>query len=282
MKFQKNIFQIWFQGYENITKNVYVQNIENWKSMNKGWNHFCLNDANLRDECAKYSNECLQTYDSFDIMHLKIDFGRYVTLYNNGGMYVDVDSYILRPLDMCNDLKHLINLHEKYDKHILGLSAPKLNLLESYFVVQKSIMINNGIMFSSAKNPDLKGFIDFIIETAKIKDYTHCYLKVNYLTGPAALNQYIENCLLLPSNNIIHIFDYTIFEPCVGEWCKITDDTISIHVFCNSWLPKYMQDGKKLYYDFKGNTTYILIILIIMYVLYTMSNRSKKYKFFTV
>jgi hypothetical protein len=70
MRFQKNIFQVWFQGCDKIHKQVYIQNIHNWKSMNPDWKHHCMSDDDLRNECIKFSKECLATYDSFNIMHL--------------------------------------------------------------------------------------------------------------------------------------------------------------------------------------------------------------------
>ena len=110
MRFQKNIFQVWFQGCDKVENETFTQNMLNWKNMNKDWNYHCLSDEDLRKECAAFSKDCLDTYDSFDLMHLKIDFGRYVTLYNHGGIYTDVDTFVLRPLSSSANINEIINL----------------------------------------------------------------------------------------------------------------------------------------------------------------------------
>ena len=159
-KFQKNIFQVWFQGYENISKKDYIENSKNWKILNSTWNYYCIDDKFLESTCLKFSKECYDIYKSLPAMHMKIDLGRYVVLYIYGGIYVDMDAYALRSLDYSKYINNLIDEYETKNNHIIGLSKIKTNFIESYFFVRKPIILNNAIMMSSKENPVLKNFIE--------------------------------------------------------------------------------------------------------------------------
>ena len=68
---------VWFQGEKSITRDTFKQNIENWRLLNPKWNLQVYSDSNLQEACKIFSKECFETYMSFDLMHLKIGFGRY-------------------------------------------------------------------------------------------------------------------------------------------------------------------------------------------------------------
>ena len=71
-------------------------------------------------------------------------------------------------------------------------------------------------------------------------------------------NNYIENY----GSDKILLLPYYYFEPCIGENCEITDDTIIIHKHELSWLN---EDQKKIFnYLSKINLLYVIILIIVI------------------
>jgi mannosyltransferase OCH1-like enzyme len=261
--FPKNIFQVWYQGCNNITRNDFKINIKNWKDFNPQWNYNCVDDKFIEDACKQFSDECYYLYQQSNLMHMKIDLGRYVLLYLYGGMYTDIDAYILRPLEHSNKIKELIDIYEKQNQHVIGLSSINLNVLETFFVTYsiQSFTLNNAIMFSSPKNPALKRFIENILVHIKnhLKDNSDSYSQVQNTTGPRVFNNFFTNKKNTFDTNLV-IFEPNIFEPCSAEnYCTINENTISIHIFEKSWIPSIMHNIANIYYFFKP---YIIPIII--------------------
>jgi len=134
-KFPKNLYQVWYQGRDNITRKEFVINIKNWEMMNHDWNYQCLDNVGLEKACLEYSKDCYDLYKSMSIMHMKIDLARYVLIYLYGGIYADVDAYVLRPLDYSKYINKVIKTYEKKNKHVIGVSCCNTNLIESFFFV---------------------------------------------------------------------------------------------------------------------------------------------------
>jgi mannosyltransferase OCH1-like enzyme len=262
MTFNKNIFQVWFQGCNNVENATFRQNMLNWQLINKDWNYKCLSDADLRKECAAFSKECLDTYSSFDVMHLKIDFGRYVTLYNHGGIYTDVDTYVLRPLSSSSHINKIIKLCNE-NRHAIGVSNTKNNPYDAIFF-QKISMYNNGIIIASKQNPFLKSYIQNIIQNSvKTVKYKDKFLKVQYTTGPYSLTKNIESYSQFSEENVLYVLHPSIFDTCSGNTCAITYETICLHIYEDSWLPSYMKTMNNIGNILNKYSFYIFIIIII-------------------
>jgi len=268
MGFPKNIFQVWFQGCSKVSKQVYAENMKSWMMLNPSWKYSCISDKELRQACAKFSSEALATYDAFDAMHLKIDFGRYVVLYLYGGIYVDMDAYALRSLDTSKDVVDIMSQYNEHT-HILGLSTLNLAYSEALIMVGHTTMINNAIMISSPQNPILKTFIEKIIDRAKTIKYNVKWVKISHTTGPNFLNQFVWPYIANPPHNVvIKLFSNDIFEPCLIPNCNITDNTISIHSMEITWFPTYLKYLRDLYQYLKLYSTYILFFIIIILIIW--------------
>jgi hypothetical protein len=92
---------------------------------------------------------------------MKIDLARYVLIYLYGGIYVDMDAYVLRGLNYNKKISEMINIYEKEQIHFLGLSKIDLYLFEQ---IISGITYNNAIMMSTPKNPLLKRLIKYILK----------------------------------------------------------------------------------------------------------------------
>jgi len=274
LPFPKNIFQVWFQGYENIKDKKFIENIKNWKRLNPDWNYKLLNDTDLEYSCKNYSLNCLQAYKKAKSMHTKIDLGKLVNLYLQGGIMVDMDMYILRSLEYSKYIKNIIKSYEKDGKNIVGLSLANVDKFESYIYIGKPIFYNNAVIISSPKNEFIKLLIDKIIDN--IENLEHINISnfeyINKTSGPIIFNNYINQNI---TNNISEIINipYNVFEPCrANKSCIITDETISLHVFEMSWLPVYLKSICVFYLDY-SHILILLLILIIIYIFYKLFKR---------
>lgn len=268
-KFPKILSMVWFQGEENISQQIFKENIKNWKLLNPDWKINIVNDDGLRKACSNYSEDCLAVYDSFDLLHLKIDFGRYVLLYNTCTMYVDMDCYALKSLDRSDDLNILINkyINNEID-NVIGLSTINLDSFESYIFIGNSFTINNAIMISSPKNPVIKLLIDLIIKENlhDFKNYSNDFSRIQNITGPVIINKFFKQFIKNPKYDCyIKIFPYYIFEPNqpFGDY-DIKDSTIAIHKFEMTWISNNLKNLMRFYYKIK----IFLVIFIIFIIIY--------------
>ena len=272
MEFNKNIYQVWYQGYNNIENPNYIQNIDNWKILNPNWKYHFLDNDDLQSACQSYSEECLNAYNIAEVLHTKIDLGKLVMIYLNGGIMVDMDMYALRSLDSSKVITDIINTYESNGIPIIGLSLNNVNTIESYTINGTSITYNNAMVISSAKNPLLKVLIDHIINN--INNYTGKeYTKTSYVqftTGPRVFNQVIDKNKKISE---IISFDYTLFEPCKPgtTLCDITDNTLAIHNYEMSWVNPSMKKLISLYYHQKFDLI-ILLGIFVGYIYYVNRN----------
>lgn len=274
MSFPKNIFQVWFQGYENIKDEKFIENIKNWKRLNPNWNYKLLKDVDLEKSCKIYSLKCLNAYKKAKSMHTKIDLGKLVNLYLYGGIMVDMDMYILRSLEYSKYVKNIIDSYEKDGKNIVGLSLVNVSTFESYIYIGYPIIYNNAVIISSPKNEFIKLLIEKIIsnieqlESINISKYEY----INKTSGPIIFNKYINENITNNLSEIITI-PYNVFEPCkANKSCIITNETISLHAFENSWLPNYLKTIFIFYINYKDILIFLLI-LIIIYIFYKLFKR---------
>jgi hypothetical protein len=91
----KNIMQT-YKNIDNVPEFV----IRNIKDKNPDWKYFFYGDQEAKDFLKKeYPSEVLAKFNSFSRGAHKADLFRLCWLYKNGGVYVDIDTNLLRPLD---------------------------------------------------------------------------------------------------------------------------------------------------------------------------------------
>ena len=237
--------------------------------MNPDWNYNFVDDNDLKNACSQFSQECRDVYDSFDLLHLKVDFGRYVILYLNGGIYADMDMYIFRPLDSSKYIKNIIKDADAFD-NVIGVGKVNLNTVESFIFSSTSFSINNGYMISTPKNPILKKLIELII--SKAKKYNNSGIssfdKMNLITGPTVINNFFHKNLKNRLCKIVLIPHY-VFEPCtMDNICEITNDTVAMHIFASSWVDDGHKWFVKFYYKLKPYLLTIAIIAIFLIIIW--------------
>lgn len=216
MGIPKITHQIWMQGFENIP-DKFKKNVEQLHTLNPEYTHMQWNEADLRKECLKYSAECAERFDSFDLMILKVDLGRYVVLYNYGGISIDTDMAPLKPLSNTPGINN--------DIFMISMSAFPLNMLGK---------INNAVILTPVQNELLKKIIDTIISEKKNCDaFITKEMCVENITGPLFINDIIYNSKLP-----YKIMNNKYYEPCFNNdvMCSINKNSIMDHKHEGSWV----------------------------------------------
>ena len=93
----KNIFQSW---YTLNLDPVVQQHINIMKLMNPDYTHKIYTDEEIDAFVNEnFKGEIADCYNKLNIIVAKVDFWRYLVLYKYGGIYLDMDSSINKPLD---------------------------------------------------------------------------------------------------------------------------------------------------------------------------------------
>jgi len=268
--FPKKIAMVWFQGESNIPKTIFKENLRNWRLLNPDWQVDLLDETRLRQICKDYSEECVKTFDSFDLLHMKVDFARYVSLYSEYTMYVDMDMFALRSLSNSDVILKLI---DKYKfGHFVGLSTVNINPIESVLFSGFKKCINNAMMITSPRNPVIKELVDTIIRenSDKEQDLRSNYYRIQNITGPLFVNRFFKPYLQKKSKVVIELFPYYIFEPTqpFGD-ADIQESTIAIHKFEMSWISSDLKNVMRMYFKFKP----FLIVIPFIFLVYLVTKR---------
>lgn len=174
---EKNIFQSWH------TKKLHPlvqQKINNFKQMNPDYTYFLYDDNDIDDFVNEHFNgEIAECYNKLNIIVAKVDFWRYLVLYYHGGIYLDMDSNIEKPLD---------ELIKEQDQAIITAEGnPKL-------YVQWGLIL-------SKEHPILKKTIELICNNIKNNCYPNDIIK---MTGPFVYTKAINEIHKELFNNIIN------------------------------------------------------------------------------
>jgi mannosyltransferase OCH1-like enzyme len=237
--------QIWFQGWDNLPEK-YTGDTDKLSILNPNWEHLKWDEESLRSECEKFSPQALTKFESFDKMIQKVDFGRYVVLYNYGGVSVDCDAECLRPLDKIPGL-------DKYDLILGKNSLTKLeNKVASFGLSKDLVIINNATLCCTKDHPIMKQFIEFLIKNESWNE--DLLLDTQLKTGPLILsvffNKYLDDVLILDSD---------IFEP----FGNLNRRTILNHKYDQSWTGLGAVPVN-VYKFIKNNLIWFLLCIVVI------------------
>lgn len=264
----KIIHQIWFQGQDQLPKK-YDKNIQTIKSNHPNWTYKLWDDIQIRKIIP---DKYLDMYNSYQYMHQKIDFAKYVILYEIGGVYLDIDVVSVRPLDkLLDDFK---------DKELI-VGNLNMNQVESFVLCYESSCINNGIIISSQYNEIMKKIIEACDEN---KDYvwynprillnlSYKLSCINSTTGPFLFNYVIKKN---PSDKTL-ILPPEYLEPCRQTDCSgQTENTYTLHEHELSWQPEIIKNIAWFYIQHPKLTIGIVICFIILLTFIINFIRQKK------
>lgn len=95
MMIPKIIHYFWIGG--NPLPEEYQKNIDGWKKLNPEYEICCWNEDNYRFDSIPYMKEAFQSGREY-LMYVT-DYARLDVLYRHGGIYLDTDVELIKPLD---------------------------------------------------------------------------------------------------------------------------------------------------------------------------------------
>lgn len=209
MSIPKTIHYCWFGRGE--MPSLSVKCIESWKKYCPDYNIVCWNEDNFDISSNRYAKEA---YDAKKWAFVS-DYVRLKVLYEEGGIYLDTDVELLKPID---------------------------DLIEDggYMGFDDNGLISTGLGFACEKGNELVGMIlkdyddiSFILPDGTY-DITPCPDRNSQTIRKCGMDmnirdQFFMGIHMLPEDYLCPIKYYT------GKK-EITDNTYSIHHFCASWL----------------------------------------------
>ena len=253
----RNIHQIWLQGYKHLPEKYKIK-AEKIKSFHEGWNYKLWSEKDILDLLD--TEEEVKTYYNLQYLHQKVDYARYIILYKIGGVYIDIDVDILKPLD------GLLEMSKDYD-----LTVSKLNVSspESYFVCMKQECINNGIIFSKPKNNVLYELIRHIDKKHTCNFLDTKITCINNTTGPNIFSD-----IVMKHKNVL-ILEPEYVEPCFQGTCKITRNTFLIHQQDGTWFGGLFKSIIRFYF---GNRLLCITGILLLFLFFIILVYRKYYK----
>ena len=141
------------------------------KKMNPNYAYEFYTDERIIEFIRTYFGiDTLNIYLKIQVGAAKADFFRYLVLFNFGGIYLDIDSQIKKPLD---------KLIQTNDKAIISLED------NQRFYVQWA-------MLYEANHPFLAKTIEIVVENIRHNKYP---IDSHKMTGPSAYTEAIHRCL---------------------------------------------------------------------------------------
>lgn len=227
--------QTWFQGWD-VIPDKFQKNADNLAKLNPTYTHMKWDETSLRHECGKLGHEVVAKFDSFPYMIQKIDLGRYVVIYNYGGITVDTDMVPLKPIDEAP-----------------GIQTDPLIVSRHAFPHKYFSTANNALIIARPQHPFLKDLIQEIVSNDIPYDGIAAVrpIHVHATTGPTMFNSVLSKYI-----DSITVLDNTYFEPCAGPdpLCFPGKEAIMDHQHESSW-------------DFSGSKTVGLILFTLFYLI---------------
>lgn len=125
--FQKNIWQTWKVGLDHHDFPAkYRQFSESWTAKNPGYKHNLITD----DQCDALINDIYsavpdvaEAWNAMPKSILKADFFRYLILFARGGVYSDIDTVGLKPVEQWLSANETINDRANHAGLVVGIEA---------------------------------------------------------------------------------------------------------------------------------------------------------------
>jgi mannosyltransferase OCH1-like enzyme len=252
----KIIHQIWYQGADQIPSNLKANSI-NIIKYHPDWQYIIWDDSKIQNY---FGANILGVYYRLEHLHQKVDFIRYCILYELGGVYIDMDVTILKPLD---------EIVDKYQDSEAIISNLNLDPVESYLLTSHKEFLNNGVICCPRpKSGFMLSLINHISKNYQCKFYDlNKSICINRTTGPRLFTQLFNQ---YPNKANITVLDWSFFEPClVKDLCDIKENTILIHHHDNTWVHSFFTWLGYYYAKYK----LLLIILVVISAVYWLSKK---------
>jgi mannosyltransferase OCH1-like enzyme len=238
------VHQIWLQGWEERPAK-FNANIDALRTMNQDFVFMTWDENTLAREALRISPACWDRFRSFPHLISKVDFGRYIVLYNYGGISVDLDMKSLKPIRETPEL----------DNHDFIVSG-------SAFPINTLGFINNAVFFVTPKHPLMRALIDEIIaQKATPADYISREAYIMDTTGPYRVSKFIH-----AHPDEIYVLDNRYYEPCVSTdpLCSVDVATIMDHQHEQSWASEWYRQVQRFLFVIARLWWVVLAVTVVL------------------
>lgn len=176
-KIPKIIWQTYKTDYEDLPSYA-KEATKTWKKLNPDYEYRYFNDRDIYKFIKyNYGDEMIKLFESFKVPVMKADLWRYLVTYKYGGIYCDIDTLCLDPIDKW------INSESKM------VVAPEngLHYVQWIFAVEPN-------------SPIIKEVIDLLVDRCQNIDYDMPAF-VHHYTGPGLFTDGIRKFFDLPDLN---------------------------------------------------------------------------------
>ena len=194
----KLIHQIWWQGKKNIPK-TYPNYCQSWKDKNKNFKFMFWDETKIRKLLELYPH-LKNKFNKFPNMIQRVDMAKYIILYHYGGIYVDMDSECLKPIDDILKGQQIILVQLNADRLVRYMASGRTGQV-----------LQNNIMASSKGNPFWLHCLNTLLEEDINKKILEMYARYIFrTTGPELLT---KAYLSYPKQKEITIISHKKLDP---------------------------------------------------------------------
>lgn len=196
---------------------------ESWRRHNPGWDYRLWTDGDLLALVRDHYPALEALYLSYPNPVQRADLGRYLILHRHGGIYADIDTECLAPVEVLAAEDRVVLAEEpvEHRHHALALGLAR--------------MLFNGVMASPAGHP----FWLHVIETAQRS--RHAARRVLESTGPLMLTGAVEN---YPAPQHLALQSCHVFNPLTKDGRETVAPVhgayaglrLANHYWKNSWF----------------------------------------------
>lgn len=251
---EKIVHQIWYQG-EKECPEKHQAKMKTWKQNHDTWKYMFWDEEKMQQIIKQEYPQYYKRWSTFNHMHQRIDFFKYILMDKYGGLYADIDTICLKPIDPL--LKYDDN-KSKVGQVIVCKTAS--TDWESWITFGTTESVNNGILISTKGHPFWRWYMDKIMKQSG--PWLTKFSEINNTTGPA----FFSKCIWEYKGEGITILNHKTFEPCFhgDPYCKVGKDSYADHQHDQTWIDPISKWLSHVYYYLKGNWGVIVLILIII------------------
>jgi len=184
MAIPRVLHQIWLQGESSIPERYRAQR-RSWEERNPGWEHRFWDQASIRALVASRYAWFLPVFDGYRYLHQRVDSGRYFILYEQGGVYADIDTECLLPIE------GLLRQHPRAGLLVSEQPFGPFEMKLIRLAVGARRIVSNAVMAAAPRTPPLGAMIrrlpGAVHRLAFLRE-----LNITYSTGPALLSQALD------------------------------------------------------------------------------------------
>lgn len=219
MPIPRELFQIWYQGLPEEAADPVREKLEATRRLcqESGFGYTLEDDASIRRQLTA---EQVEVYEAYHRLHQRVDFAKICLMLRNGGVYLDADAELLKPLDSRGS-----PLDFTSDRLYVSQQHPSMRSM-----LKMATFANNGFYAAPRDHCVLRGYAQRL---AQLQATMGGGGDVDSTTGPFTLSTYLQE--LGPREDVV-LLPWHFMEACVGGICAPTSDTLSLHRHRLSWL----------------------------------------------